>query len=272
MKKTALVSLGLATALLLGACSPRLKQRTSALPSAQDSVAYAFGVLNSQAFSSAMAGMPGDSLSREQILQGFSDAFLSRPAQVLSLDEARRIYESYINGLRAAEARERSARADSLLRLNAQRPGVQTTASGLQWRVLRAAEGQRPSAQDTVVVNYVGRLADGGKEFDSSYKHGEPATLPLSAVIKGWTEGIGLMSKGAKYEFLIPAPLAYGERGAGGVIPPGAPLFFEVELLDIKPYVEPQAADEVSEAQPQSSSSIKASPRTKAGKRTKRTK
>ena len=130
MKKTALVSLGLATALLLGACSPRLKQRTSALPSAQDSVAYAFGVLNSQAFSSAMAGMPGDSLSREQILQGFSDAFLSRPAQVLSLDEARRIYEGYINGLRAAEARERSARADSLLRLNAQRPGVQTTASG----------------------------------------------------------------------------------------------------------------------------------------------
>lgn len=272
MKKTALVSLGLATALLLGACSPRLKQRTSALPSAQDSVAYAFGVLNSQAFSSAMAGMPGDSLSRGQILQGFSDAFLSRPAQVLSLDEARRIYEGYINGLRAAGARERSARADSLLRLNAQRPGVQTTASGLQWRVLRAAEGQRPSAQDTVVVNYVGRLADGGKEFDSSYKHGEPATLPLSAVIKGWTEGIGLMSKGAKYEFLIPAPLAYGERGAGGVIPPGAPLFFEVELLDIKPYVEPQAAGEVSKAQPQSSPSTKASPRTKAGKRTKRTK
>ena len=266
MKKTALVSLGLATALLLGACSPRLKQRTSALPSAQDSVAYAFGVLNSQAFSSAMAGMPGDSLSREQILQGFSDAFLSRPAQVLSLDEG------YINGLRAAEARERSARADSLLRLNAQRPGVQTTASGLQWRVLRAAEGQRPNAQDTVVVSYVGRLADGGKEFDSSYKHGEPATLPLSAVIKGWTEGIGLMSKGAKYEFLIPAPLAYGERGAGGVIPPGAPLFFEVELLDIKPYVEPQATDEVSEVQPQSSSSAKASPRAKGGKRTKRTK
>ena len=219
-----------------------------------------------------MAGMPGDSLSREQILQGFSDAFLSRPAQVLNLDEARRIYEDYINGLRAAEARERSARADSLLRLNAQRPGVQTTASGLQWRVLRAAEGQRPSAQDTVVVNYVGRLADGGKEFDSSYKHGEPATLPLSAVIKGWTEGISLMAKGAKYEFLIPAALAYGERGAGGVIPAGAPLFFEVELLDIKPYIEPQAAGEVSEAQAQPGSSTKASPRAKVGKRTKRTK
>ena len=272
MKKTAVMSLGLATALLLGACSPRLKPRTGALPSAQDSVAYAFGVLNSQAFSSAMAGMPGDSLSRAQILEGFADAFLSRPTQVLSLEQARRIYEGYINGLRAVEARERSARADSLLRLNAQRPGVQTTASGLQWRVLRAAEGQRPSAQDTVVVNYVGRLADGGKEFDSSYKHGEPATLPLSAVIKGWTEGIGLMSKGAKYEFLIPAPLAYGERGAGGVIPPGAPLFFEVELLDIKPYVAPQATDEVAEVQAQPSSSTKASPRTKGGKRTKRTK
>ena len=80
------------------------------------------------------------------------------------------------------------------------------------------------------------------------------------------------MTKGSKYEFLIPASLAYGDRGVSGVIPAGSPLFFEVELLDIKPYVAPQAADEISEAQPQSSSSTKASPRTKAGKRTKRTK
>lgn len=241
MKKH-LIALGLGGTLLLSACSPRLSTGANKLGNASDSVAYAFGILNSQAFSSVISEMPGDSLSRQQILQGFSDAFLGR-TQVLSLEEARRTYESYITGLRAKEVQTRNQRADSLLKLNGQRPGVQTTASGLQWRVLRASEGQRPTAQDTVVVHYVGRLADGGKEFDSSYKRGEPATFPLSAVISGWTEGICLMPKGAKYEFLLPANLAYGERGAGGAIPPGAPLFFEVELLDIKPYVEPKPAE-----------------------------
>jgi FKBP-type peptidyl-prolyl cis-trans isomerase len=115
---------------------------------------------------------------------------------------------------------------------NSKKEGVITTASGLQYRVIEQGEGPKPSASDQVKVHYRGTLTN-GKEFDSSYKRGEPLTFPLKGVIAGWTEGLQLMPVGSKYEFTIPYNLAYGERGAGGVIPPYATLIFEVELLDI---------------------------------------
>lgn len=107
-----------------------------------------------------------------------------------------------------------------------------TTQSGLQYEVLVDAEGPKPIAIDTVTVHYHGTLPN-GTVFDSSYNRGAPATFPLNRVIKGWTEGLQLMSVGAKYRFIIPPYLGYGAQGAGSAIPPNATLIFEVELLSI---------------------------------------
>lgn len=115
---------------------------------------------------------------------------------------------------------------------NGRREGVVTLGSGLQYEVLTAAEGPKPQATDRVTTHYRGTLID-GTEFDSSYRRGEPATFPLNGVIRGWTEALQLMSPGAKWRLYIPPELAYGERGAGGSIPPNATLIFDVELLEI---------------------------------------
>jgi len=117
---------------------------------------------------------------------------------------------------------------------NKKKEGVKTTASGLEYKVLKEGTGPQPKATDMVTVNYRGTLID-GTEFDSSYKRGQPATFPLNGVIKGWTEGLQLMKQGSKYQFVVPSNLAYGERSVGPDIAPNATLIFEVELLDVKP-------------------------------------
>jgi FKBP-type peptidyl-prolyl cis-trans isomerase len=117
---------------------------------------------------------------------------------------------------------------------NKDKPGVITTASGLQYQVIRAGQGPKPAAKDTVLVHYEGKLVD-GTVFDSSYSRGQPAAFPLDQVIPGWTEGVQLMPTGSKYHFVVPPQLAYGAQGAGGVIPPGAVLEFDIELLAVKP-------------------------------------
>lgn len=128
---------------------------------------------------------------------------------------------------------EAKTAGEQFLAENAKREGVKTTASGLQYEVLETTIGQKPKATDTVRVHYEGTLID-GTVFDSSYKRGESIAFPLNGVIKGWTEGLQLMSVGSKYKFFIPYQLAYGERGAGGSIPPYAALIFTVELLGIE--------------------------------------
>jgi FKBP-type peptidyl-prolyl cis-trans isomerase len=117
---------------------------------------------------------------------------------------------------------------------NKSKPGVITTASGLQYQVIRAGQGPKPAAKDTVLVHYEGKLID-GTVFDSSYQRGQPAAFPLDQVIPGWTEGVQLMTVGSKYHFVVPPQLAYGSQGAGGVIPPGAVLEFDIELMAVKP-------------------------------------
>jgi len=118
---------------------------------------------------------------------------------------------------------------------NASKEGVEVTESGLQYKVMTEgdAAGKSPSATDTVEVHYRGTLID-GTEFDSSYKRGETISFPLNGVIAGWTEGVQLMKEGAKYQFFIPSHLAYGSRGAGGVIGPDETLIFEVELVKVR--------------------------------------
>ena len=122
---------------------------------------------------------------------------------------------------------------EEFLAANAKKDGVKTTASGLQYKVVKAgpATGKKPAATSNVTVNYRGTLLD-GTEFDSSYKRNEPATFPLNRVIPGWTEGVQLMTEGSTYEFYIPAKLAYGEQGAGP-IGPNSTLIFQVELLKV---------------------------------------
>lgn len=116
---------------------------------------------------------------------------------------------------------------------NKGKDGVKTTPSGLQYKVVKEGTGPRPSKTSTVTVHYKGTLLD-GKEFDSSYKRGQPATFPLNQVIPGWTEGVAMMNTGAKYEFWIPGDLAYGPQGSPPTIPPNATLHFEVELISFK--------------------------------------
>ena len=116
---------------------------------------------------------------------------------------------------------------------NGKKPGVKTTASGLEYEIITPGTGKSPKATDTVQVNYRGTLID-GTEFDSSYKRGEPIEFPLNRVIPGWTEGVQLMKEGSKYRFYIPSNLAYGSSGAGGVIGPDETLIFDIELLKVK--------------------------------------
>lgn len=132
----------------------------------------------------------------------------------------------------AKKGGENKTKGEKFLADNKSKPGVKTTASGLQYSVITEGTGPKPTASSTVKVHYTGKLID-GTTFDSSVDRGEPVEFPLNGVIKGWTEGVQLMSKGSKYKFYIPAELAYGERGAGNAIGPNETLVFEVELLDI---------------------------------------
>ena len=136
-----------------------------------------------------------------------------------------------------AEAAEKGKAAkqdgEKFLAENGKKEGVITTASGLQYQVLREGNGQSPKATDTVECHYEGTLIDGTK-FDSSYDRGQTATFPLNQVIAGWTEGLQLMKEGGKYRFFIPYELGHGERGAGASIPPFSTLVFDVELVSVK--------------------------------------
>ena len=186
-------------------------------------------------------GMPVD---RDLIVAGFSSGLNDQ----LKLTEEE--MQTVLQGLdeRLNEKRESQATllaekslvdSAAFLETNKAKEGVVTTESGLQYEVMTAGTGDKPTAEDMVEVHYVGTLTD-GTEFDSSVARGEPAKFPLNRVITGWTEGLQLMPVGAKYKFVIPAELAYGERDTG-TIPANSTLIFEVELLSIEKASEPTA-------------------------------
>jgi FKBP-type peptidyl-prolyl cis-trans isomerase len=146
---------------------------------------------------------------------------------------------NFMNKAQAAQQREKASKAgptiaagEKFLAENKKKPGVKTTASGLQYEVLVEGTGPKPNAEDQVVAHYAGTLIDGTK-FDNSYDRGQPITIGLNQVIRGWTEGLQLMPVGSKYRFFIPYQLGYGMQEAGA-IPAGSALVFEVELLEIK--------------------------------------
>jgi FKBP-type peptidyl-prolyl cis-trans isomerase len=141
-----------------------------------------------------------------------------------------------------AEGAANKKEGEAFLAANKGKEGVVTLPSGLQYKILKAGTGPKPTASDSVVCNYRGTLIN-GKEFDSSYKRGQPATFPVGGVIKGWTEALQLMPVGSKWQLFIPADLAYGEHGAGADIGPDATLIFEVELLSIEDKSKDKAPD-----------------------------
>jgi FKBP-type peptidyl-prolyl cis-trans isomerase len=150
-----------------------------------------------------------------------------------TLMQAQQEAKKKIDETRQASMEPNKKAGDAFLAANKTKEGVVTLPSGLQYKILKEGTGPKPTPADSVVCNYRGTLID-GKEFDSSYKRGQPATFPVGQVIKGWTEALQLMPVGSKWQLFVPADLAYGDRGAGPDIGPGATLIFEVELISIK--------------------------------------
>jgi FKBP-type peptidyl-prolyl cis-trans isomerase FklB len=122
---------------------------------------------------------------------------------------------------------------EAFMEANKKKEGIVVLPSGLQYRIVKKGTGKAPAPSDTITAHYRGTLVD-GREFDSSYRRGEPATFPVSGVIPGWTEALQLMPVGSTWQVFVPAHLAYGERGAGDMIPPNAALIFQIELISIK--------------------------------------
>lgn len=179
-----------------------------------------------------------DEVDIDVLVRGLRDALSGGDTQ-LTAEQAAEVKQGFVQRLqtKAQEAQVRAAEenrtaGEAFLATNGKKSGVTTTASGLQYEVIKAADGAKPKATDQVKVHYVGTLLDGTK-FDSSVDRGQPAEFALNGVIKGWTEGLQLMPVGSKYKFVIPSELAYGEQGTPGPIGPNQTLVFEVELLEI---------------------------------------
>ena len=180
----------------------------------------------------------GLALDSALFARGMKDA-MSGSKTALTEDEARAAVQQLQNEVRQkmqAKAQEQSAankkEGEEFLAANKSKEGIVTLPDGLQYKILKEGTGAKPTVNDTVSCNYRGTLIN-GKEFDSSYKRGEPTSFPVGGVIKGWTEALQLMSVGSKWQLFIPSDLAYGDRGAGADIGPGETLIFEVELISI---------------------------------------
>ncbi len=196
-----------------------------------DSMSYALGVNIGTDLTNNLKTLPGGVYNKELFLKAFNDV-LKGDSVGMKNEDAQAFLQTYFTAAQEKVANEKKSEGEKFLTENKKNPAVQVTESGLQYIVLTEGTGAKPTATDKVKVHYEGTLTDGTK-FDSSYDRGEPIEFPLNQVIKGWTEGVQLMSVGSKYKFFVPYDLAYGEQGAGGVIPPFATLIFTVELLDI---------------------------------------
>jgi FKBP-type peptidyl-prolyl cis-trans isomerase FklB len=214
---------------------------TSTFKDEKDKVSYSLGVdigrtlqkfqldLNEAALSQGIADVLDSKpmAMTDQELQTTLQAFQQKMMQ--KQQEAQSKKQEEMKGV----AEKNEADGKKFLDDNSKKPGVKTTASGLQYKVIKEGSGDKPKDTDVVETNYRGTTID-GKEFDSSAKHGSTASFPVNGVIKGWSEALKLMPVGAKWELYVPADLAYGAEGYGDDIAPGSTLVFEVELLNIK--------------------------------------
>lgn len=199
-----------------------------------DKLSYAIGMSIGQ----NLTGAGVKEINYDDFIKGVKVIF-DGTDPAISVDYANQVLKTYFEKVQkeksAAEAKEREnqlKKSEEYLKENATQEGIQVTASGLQYKVIKEGEGQKPSAHSRVTVHYEGKLPD-GLVFDSSYQRGNPATFGLDQVIAGWTEGLQLMSEGSTYEFTIPPQLGYGEVGVPGHIPGNSVLIFKVELIKI---------------------------------------
>ncbi|MEK6788828.1 MAG: FKBP-type peptidyl-prolyl cis-trans isomerase [Pseudomonadota bacterium] len=199
----------------------------------REQFAYSIGYLNGQG-----SGEQISDLDIETFIRGFRDAFGKKESLLTPQERTAAISRYKEQRLAALQAdmeklgKENAAAGAAFLEQNAKAEGVVTTASGLQYRVLKAGAGAKPKAKETIKVHYEGSFLD-GTVFDSSFNRGEPATFQLDQVIPGWTEALQLFSTGSAVELFVPSRLGYGEAGAGP-IPPNAVLKFKIELLGIE--------------------------------------
>ena len=219
----------------IGIASLGLAQDKPELKDQKDKASYSIGYDIGDTFKKQKIDLNVDAM-----VVGLKEALAGKDASI-SKEEREKTLQAFQKEMmekQVAASKEAGAKnlteGEKFLAENKKKDGVKTTASGLQYKVLKEGSGPSPKDTDTVITNYRGTLID-GTEFDSSYKRNEPATFPVNRVIKGWTEALQLMKPGAKYQLFIPPSLGYGERGAGQLIGPNATLIFEVELLSIKP-------------------------------------
>lgn len=191
-----------------------------------DSLSYAMGV----SVGSFLKSQGIEKLNYALLNKAIEQAFQGKASMDMNQANAVMKRAAMAGTRKSASAEKEKGRA--FLLQNKKKAGVTETASGLQYEVLVAGQGPKPTQNDTIVVHYAGKLLS-GKEFDSSYARGEPIEIPVSGVIAGWTEAVQLMPTGSKWRLYIPAALAYGDNAAGPDIPGGATLVFDVELLEI---------------------------------------
>jgi len=196
-----------------------------------DSFSYAAGMNIAQ----NMKSQGVDAFNGELMVKAIQDVFSGKET-LLTEEMANNKLQDAIQTFMAKKAKVAKEKESGFFKECAAKPGMNALPNGLHYEVLKAsaAGGIKPTAADTVVVHYKGTLTD-GTEFDNSYKRGEPARFPLGGVIRGWTEILQLMSVGSQWRVYIPSELGYGERGAGGAIPPNATLIFEIDLLEVIP-------------------------------------
>lgn len=192
-----------------------------------DSVSYALGMGMAKNLSSS--GL--DSLSIASFNAGLTAVF-EGDSTLISADSIQVLLKTYFMDLAAKEGERNKAKGEAFLAENKLRPEVKTTESGLQYEIITSGQGPSPGPSDQVTVHYEGKLLD-GTVFDSSYERDQEIQFSLNQVIPGWTEGLQLMQPGGKYLLYVPSDLAYGERGAGGDIPPNSTLIFTIELLGV---------------------------------------
>jgi FKBP-type peptidyl-prolyl cis-trans isomerase len=178
-----------------------------------------------------MKAFPGGEANFEAVAEGFVQAIKGDSALLLNPEAAQAFIQSYISEIQLRETGIEKEKGERFLAENKTQEGVITTESGVQYKVLRQGNGPRPVSEEQVQVHYTGKLLD-GTVFDSSIQRGEPLTIGVGQVIKGWTEILQIMPVGSKYQVWIPSDLAYGEQGAQ-IIKPNSTLEFEIELLDI---------------------------------------
>lgn len=197
------------------------------LSSALDSLSYALGMIDATFFKSQGV----DTINYALMNKGF-DEVLKEKKTLLTNQQADMTVREQLQAFMRKKSQGAIDEGEKFLAENKKRDGVKATPSGLQYEVLKLGTGPKPSDTSTVKVHYEGFLIN-GKKFDSSRDRGEPISFALNQVIKGWTEGVQLMPVGSRFKFYIPYTLGYGEQGAGGSIPGGSALIFDVELIDI---------------------------------------